>query len=780
VELEFGSDSGDRNPMSPMQRLWQRVVGPDVASFFPFAIHRLILGVLLTAALTAQLLIAGGLLSPQAFDEQQLLGAEAEAQSVMAVQRESFNVVVELYNWEQGTARPRDVQIARALLAQRLSVITGGGQVTFEKTDPAYRSALTAIDEVIRALDDRPVDQRVAVLTENDDAVTMFLTQIRGLTETFEQVTRQQIERSLAERSQLQFWQVFVQITILLLLGLLSVSIVVAVGRGARAVFDRLHQQQSAVHAAEQRYMLIRNLDELLAPINRQIDANVPASEIHAAFAAALHGLSPDLRWQLPVLDRGEVYATAVDGAMTLDAGDLKVLSDRAQQTITALRNRDRILIAIEAERRNDALTGLLNRIGFVDAVTRRLEADGAETVTVVLVDVDQFSHMNSSLGFDSADLVLVDVARRLQAAVQVLPGATVARIAADEFGVVFVAAHDPADAARHIQSACSFISTAAGIEAPITVSIGYAQGQFPKVDAAELLRHVSVAILLAKREDRAGLVGYDPVRHAELSGALHDELAVRNALRAGEFVMHYQPIVDLATLTVVGCEALVRWQKPDGTLAPPGEFLPVIARSGFAVEFGLEVIQDVLRTWSEELRDAVADGTRPYVSVNVDAVQLTDSGFEAFLLAALKRNKVAPDELMLELTEHEAVNLTYAPMLQRLRDVGVRVAIDDFGTGFSSLSQSAQLPVDMLKLDRSFITSLDGDPRQQQMFADIARLSRTLGLTLVAEGIETDEIVTILRQAEVAYGQGFLFSKALPARDFRAWVKARRRHVGV
>lgn len=766
-----------------IQRIWQRVVGPDVASVFPFAIHRLVLGVALTIALIFQLLIAGGLLTPRDFDQQQLLGAEAEAQSVNAVQRESFNVIVSIYAWEQGELRPRDVQIARALLARRLAVITTGGRTTFEKTEESYRQALFAIDDVIRGLDDRPLNQRGTVLNENDRIISAFLTETRGLSETFEQVTREQIERSLNERSQLQFWQLFVQIVILLLLGLLSLSIVVAVARGSRAVFDRLAQQQRAVTKAEQRYTLIRNLDEVLAPINRQIEDDVAANDVHAALAAALHGLHPDIRWHLPSIDKGDVAATSsAQATVTLEADDLRVLADRAQQTITALRRRDRVLIALEAERRNDTLTGLLNRTGFVAAVTSRLETGGPSAVTVVLVDIDQFGQMNSSLSFSGADLVLVDVAKRLETVVKNTPGALVARIAADEFGIVFASHPNETETVRAIQAACSFVSTAAGIEAPVTVSVGYASGQFPKVDTPELLRRVSVAILLAKRDDRAGFVGYDAKLHGELSGALHEELAVRNALRAGEFVMHFQPIVDLDSKRPVGCEALVRWQKPDGTMASPADFLPVIARSGFAIEFGLEVITDVIRTWSEGLRDALATAARlgPYVSINVDAVQLNDNGFESFLLAALRRYGVSPNEVMLELTEHEAVKQSFAPMLQRLRDQGVRIAIDDFGTGFSSLSQSAQLPIDMLKLDRSFITSLEGDSRQQQMFGDIARLGRTLGLSLVAEGIETDTIVTVLRQAGVSYGQGFLFSKALPAAEFASWVTANATQVGV
>jgi EAL domain-containing protein (putative c-di-GMP-specific phosphodiesterase class I) len=314
-------------------------------------------------------------------------------------------------------------------------------------------------------------------------------------------------------------------------------------------------------------------------------------------------------------------------------------------------------------------------------------------------------------------------------------------------------------------------------MEAAISVSVGETVGLGGRVDASELMRQAAVAMLLAKDEsDRRGRVRFDAAAHDHLVSMLVDELAVRNALRAGEFVMHFQPIVDLATSRAVGLESLVRWDRPGVGLVPPGEFLPIIERSGFAGEFGFEILAEVIAAWKRSLRTSLVGSGVPtgYVSVNIDAAQLGDPGFEAFVLSTLERNAMEPRELVLELTEHAAIDREHAPMLERLRKAGVRVAIDDFGSGFSSLGQSTQLPVDLLKLDRSFVTSMLASDHDVRLFADLARLASTLDMDLIAEGIETDEVAQLLLASGILTGQGFLYSPALPERDAVRWIAER------
>lgn len=772
---------GGEPTVSRLSRLWQRTVGEEIAGFFPFAAHRAVLGALLAAALVTQVILSTDLATPAQFERQQLLSDESDANSVMAVQRESFNVALALSEWGHGATRARDVQIARALLGTRLTVITRSGTTTLENAGPAYAEALRDLDVYLLRLGDVEGADQMRLLAEAQPTVDLFLSETRALSDTFQRLGREQIETILAERARLQTWQRGLQLVTILLLGLLSFSIVVAVGRGYRRVSEQLATQRRELEIAELRYALVRDLDRLLDPIERSIDEGAQASEVLGSLTAILHGLHPDLRWRIPGLSSvpNEVVTVELsersDGLLT--PGDLKVLAGRAQDMIEAVRRRDHVLLSIESERRRDPLTTLANRLGFNEAVGRTMREHSGRPVAVVLVDLDHFGDINGALGFAGADRVLIDVAGRLMALGDAARGATVARIAADEFGIVLPLDGPAETLARRVQSTCAFLSDAGGVEAAVTASVGVAVGVHPQVDDAELLRRAAVAILLAKQSDRAGLVQFDPAVHAELSTSLDDELAVRNALRSGEFVMHYQPIVQLDGGAPIGCEALVRWDRPGVGLIGPGEFLPLIERSGFAVEFGLEVLGEVLRAWSEGLRAAFAGcpDPGPYVSVNVDAPQLADPGFEAYVMSALQRFGVAPRDLVLELTEHEAVAEEHMAMLTRLRSFGVRIAVDDFGSGFSSLGQSTRLPLDLLKLDRSFVQSLRGDAREQQLFADIAGMGRTLGLELTAEGIETDDVAAILRAAGIRHGQGFLYSRAIPSAALIAWIKAGR-----
>jgi diguanylate cyclase (GGDEF)-like protein len=767
--------------MSRLTRLWQRAVGEDIAAFFPFAIHRAVLGMLLTVALLAQVVLSTDLATPAQFERQQLLSDESDANSVMAVQRESFNVALALSEWGHGATRARDVQIARALLGKRLAVITRSGVTTLENAGPAYRDALLDLDVFLLQLSDTEDEHRLHLLEDAEPAISAFLSETRGLSDTFQRLGRDQIETILTERARLQSIQRTLQLITILLLGLLSLSIVVAVGRGYRRVSVHLASQRHDLEVAELRYALVRDLDALLAPLARTVDEGAQASDVLSGLTAVLHGLHPDLRWRLPDLSAVPSGAVTVELAPRahglLGPDDLQVLSGRAQELIESVRRRDHILLSIESERRRDPLTMLANRLGFNEAVGRTMREHSGRPVAVVLVDIDHFGDINGALGFAGADRVLVDVAGRLQRLGEASRGATVARIAADEYGIVLPLEGPAEELAQRIQSTCAFLSDAGGVEAAVTASVGLAVGAHPQVDSAELLRRAAVAILLAKQSERAGLVQFDPAVHAELSSSLDEELAVRNALRSGEFVMHYQPIVQLDGGAPIGCEALVRWDRPGVGLIGPGEFLPLIDRSGFSVEFGLEVLGEVLRAWSEGLRAAFAGCPEPgpYVSVNVDAPQLADPGFEAFVMSALQRTGVAPRDLVLELTEHEAVAEEHTEMLSRLRGFGVRIAIDDFGSGFSSLGQSTRLPLDLLKLDRSFVQSLRGDAREQQLFTDIAGMGRTLGLELTAEGIETDDVAAILRAAGIRHGQGYLYSRAVPSSELIGWVKERR-----
>jgi diguanylate cyclase (GGDEF)-like protein len=772
---------------SHLKRLWAKSVGDDVAGYFPFATRRAVLGLLIAVALVAQTMLSIEGSRPDALLDRQLLANESDANSVVAVQRESFNVAIALSEWGRGAASARDVQIARALLSQRLTVVTQSRTLTAENVGADYLAALAALDTVILSLSAVPTDGRTAVLADADATVAAFLAETRRLNEIFQRLGREQIQLLLETNRERQQMQTALQITIMLLIGLLSLSVIVALGRGYRAVSRDIVAQRRDVARARRDLDLVRALDAGTSPLLRAVDEGAPEKVVRAGLKGMLDGLPTGRTWTVPVDGSGAVVPADDDGSLAepLDEGGVGLIAVRAQVVIAALASRAEAVRAAEVARRRDPLTGLPNRVGFLHELGRVLARSGGRPVVVALLDIDRFGEVNGALGFAGADRVLAEVAQRLQGALTGRTGAVVARMAADEFAVAVPLAslREASLVVDELRAAGTYLSRAGGIEVAISVSVGETigsggtSGAAETPEAPELMRQATVAMLLAKdASDRRGRVRFDPAAHDHLAAMLVDELAVRNALRAGEFVMHYQPIVDLATTRAVGLEALVRWDRPGVGLVAPGEFLPIISRSGFVVEFGFEVLAEVVGAWKRTLRTALVGPGAPiaYVSVNVDAEQLADPGFEAFVLSTLERNAMEPRELVLELTEHAAIDRTHAPMLERLRQAGVRVAIDDFGSGFSSLGQSAQLPVDLLKLDRSFVTSMLASGHDVRLFADLARLASTLDMDLIAEGIETDDVAQLLLASGIATGQGFLYSHALPEHDAARWVVTR------
>jgi len=768
-----------------LRRIWAQAAGDDVARYFPFAYHRLVLGLLLAGALIVQTTVALDAVRPDVLVDRQVLSNESDANSIVTVQRESFNVALALADWGNGSATARDVQIARALLGQRLNVVTRSDRLTAANLEVEYLEALAEIDRLIRSLPDVPDERRIQTLIDAEPVVGSFLTQARTLNQAFQRFARLQVETLVEANRARQRVQTTLHVVIVMLVALLSLSIVVGLGRGYRRLVDDLDAQRRDVERARRDLDLVRELDRGVASLMRSVDSGAPVGAVREGLCALLDGLATGHVWNVPHGLHGRIAAGAgSDGGgeggvvpPALGPVDPRLVTVRAQAVLDALRRREGSARSAEAARRRDPLTGLVNRLGYLDDLASLLERDEDQAVLVCFLDVDRFSEVNGALGFAGADQVLIELAGRLASVLGPIPGSILARLGADEFAVAA-----PIDSDQHarrvvtkLEAAGTYISDAGGTDASISWSIGETVGH-GRTDAAELMRQAAVAMLLAKEPgDRRGRVRYDPVAHERMSATLEEEVAVRNALRAGEFRMHYQPIVDIATREPLGLEALVRWDRPGVGLLPPNEFLPAIERGGFSVEFGFEVIVEVLAAWQRSLRSVLvaAGGPGAYVSVNVDAVQLSDAGFEDFVLSALERSGMDAGELVLELTERSAIDQRHGPMLERLRASGVRIAVDDFGSGFSSLGQSASLPVDVLKLDRSFVTSMLESGTGPGLFSDVAQFARTLGMSLVAEGIESVSVADVLLQAGIETGQGFLYSPALAEQEIVRWIVA-------
>jgi diguanylate cyclase (GGDEF)-like protein/PAS domain S-box-containing protein len=418
----------------------------------------------------------------------------------------------------------------------------------------------------------------------------------------------------------------------------------------------------------------------------------------------------------------------------------------------------------------HDGLTGLANRVLFRDRLEQAflVADDGAGDIGVLFVDLDDFKEVNDTLGHAVGDQLLVAVGRLINEAIG--PLNTAARMGGDEFAILVTESADPATAE---QVAAAIVSA---LSAPVEVSDGLggthivsgaaSVGVATSHDATsptELLRHADLALYLAKGAGKATWQRYRTDLHTAMVERLALRTSLLEAIDARQFVLQYQPIVDIRTQTVVGVESLVRWQHPERGLLGPFHFIDLAEESGAIVAIGAWVLRESLRqvtAWH-----AAGPETAPrYVSVNVSARQFRTPGFVDQVRQALAEAGAEPGWLLLEITE--SLVLRDADQvwtdLRALRELGVRIAIDDFGTGYSSLSYLLQMPVDVLKIDKSFIDDIIASEQQRALVTAIVTLAGNLNLTVVAEGIEDAAQRALLERMGCPYGQGYLFARPL------------------
>jgi diguanylate cyclase (GGDEF)-like protein len=413
----------------------------------------------------------------------------------------------------------------------------------------------------------------------------------------------------------------------------------------------------------------------------------------------------------------------------------------------------DRVGAELELERRSlhDELTGLPNRAHLRSHLAARLGP--SSDVALIFLDLDGFKDINDSLGHAVGDEVLLEVGRRLASVTA--PGDVTCRFGGDEFVVVCVGSTSPATAVTML-SAIAPLIRAGGRALHLTASVGIAVAT-PGATPDSLARDADTAMYRAKEGDEGRVVEFDPTMRYRLLNRLKMQHDLARAADAGEIEVHYQPVVDLRSRSVVGVEALARWRH-EGHLLPPTDWVPVAEASGAIGTIGRSVLRDACAATLLLPADLG-------VAVNVSARQLAPS-FAAVVDEALSGG-LAPERLTLELTESALVEdpVMVADLLANLRRRGVRIAIDDFGTGFSSLSQLVSLPIDILKIDRSFVAAIT-DTDGYAVAATIVALARSLDLDIVAEGIETPQQADLLQQMGCTYAQGYLFGRPGPLAD--------------
>ncbi|WP_439536838.1 bifunctional diguanylate cyclase/phosphodiesterase [Methyloversatilis sp.] len=420
----------------------------------------------------------------------------------------------------------------------------------------------------------------------------------------------------------------------------------------------------------------------------------------------------------------------------------------------------------------HDALTGLPNRL----SLQGRMEQAMAEArrhgtlIAVMMIDMDHFKDINDTLGHHVGDALLVDVAQRLLCCVRLSD--VVARLGGDEFVVLVTDMASTLTAAAVAEKIVSALSAPYQVEAyrlHSTPSVGI--GVFPNdgTSVDTLLRNVDTAMYHAKAAGRNNYQFFDQSMSANASERLALQGSLHHAIESRQFVLHYQPQIEVASGRLVGVEALVRWQHPERGLVPPNSFIPIAEESDLIIKLGEWILQEAcwqLSRWKDQ-------GLMLRVSVNLSARQLRSKNLLYQVEDTLNRHGLRPGELELEITESVAMDNPEATlrMLGQLRELGVELAIDDFGTGYSSLSHLKLMPLQRLKIDRSFVKDIESDPDDAAICAATISLAQNLGLSVVAEGVETDAQLAFLDNLGCECVQGYLFSKPLPAAELEAWA---------
>lgn len=413
----------------------------------------------------------------------------------------------------------------------------------------------------------------------------------------------------------------------------------------------------------------------------------------------------------------------------------------------------------------HDRLTGLPNWALFMDnlaAALHRAKSDLSERFAVLFLDGDRFKMVNDSLGHSVGDELLIAMARRLETCLSQRD--ILARLGGDEFAIMIADIEENSSAtqvAERILEALSHPFQLQRHEVFVSASIGIVLSNHDYEEPEHLLRDADTAMYRAKGLGKARYHIFDPAMHAAVLELLELENDLRRAVNQQEFVLHYQPIVDLKTGIISGFEALVRWHHPQKGLVSPGLFIPVAEETGLITSIGNWVLSEACRQLGLWQQQRLTDYPLT-MSVNLSARQFAQPNLLEHLDEVLQSTLIKPQSIKLEITESAIMDneLAAREIIQQLRSRQIQLCIDDFGTGYSSLSYLHNFPVDILKIDRSFISRLDGNPENLGLVPAIANIAKTMGMEAIAEGIETEQQLAQLRACDCDFGQGYLFSK--------------------
>jgi diguanylate cyclase (GGDEF)-like protein len=430
-----------------------------------------------------------------------------------------------------------------------------------------------------------------------------------------------------------------------------------------------------------------------------------------------------------------------------------------------ALDERNALAEKLRHQAFHDSLTGLPNRALFLEKVQEALDGDvrAGEGIAVLFIDLDEFKSINDRFGHAAGDELLTSIGNRLRGSLR--SGDLPARLGGDEFGLLIynVENEDVARVvAQRLFGSLNSPFSIAGNSVPVKASVGVSlnlQGD----TAQDLLRNADAAMYLAKNRGKDRYEIFDVSRHSGILEQMKLRTDFTGAIERNELVLHYQPQVDLLTKKTVGAEALIRWNHPTRGFLFPNDFISLAEETGAIVPIGNWVLREAC-TQAKQWIDALAPGETFTISVNLSARQLADEDLVDNLAETLHVTGLDPRNLVLEMTESVLIQDEEASLerLRRLSGFGARIAIDDFGTGYSSLTYLQRLPAEILKIDKSFIDNILEGPEEEALAHAIIRLGETLDLVTIAEGIETVQQASRLRQLGCPFGQGFFFARPM------------------
>ncbi|MBK6843531.1 MAG: EAL domain-containing protein [Gemmatimonadetes bacterium] len=421
----------------------------------------------------------------------------------------------------------------------------------------------------------------------------------------------------------------------------------------------------------------------------------------------------------------------------------------------------------------HDPLTRLANRTLFLDRLEHafRRGARAPGTVSLLFLDLDDFKRVNDSLGHAAGDVLLVETSARIAA--ELREGDTLARLGGDEFAILLENVDDAgmseAVAARVLEALRAPV-TVEGKAIHVGVSIGIANSR-DAANPSELMRNADLAMYIAKTRGKGACAVFEPHMHSDVATRLDIEADLRKAIEADELRLVFQPVVGLHHRQLLGVEALVRWTHPTRGEIPPATFIPIAEEAGLVVALGRWVLCEACRQarrWRDET------GEQLHVGVNISARQIHDASLIADVRMALEESDIPPEQLLLEITESVLMRDSddAAGVLQALKTLGVSLALDDFGTGYSSLSYLQRFPIDLLKIDRSFVAPMAARSFDPRLVRAILALGESLGMRIVAEGIETEGQLQALRELGCEMGQGYLFARPLTSDQLLARIR--------